>query len=66
MIPKILSWLLSTFLLTTASLAEAQQPKKMPRIGYLSLRSSPADTAAEFKQGLHGLGWIEGQNFTIE
>ena len=27
---------LATVFLTTASLAEAQQPKKVPRIGYLS------------------------------
>ena len=32
---------LATFFLTTASLAEAQQPKKVPRIGYLSA-SDPA------------------------
>jgi len=33
---KILSVLLATFILTTVSLAAAQQPKKVPRIGYLS------------------------------
>ena len=35
MIKKILICLLLTVLLTTASSAEAQQPKKVPRIGYL-------------------------------
>jgi hypothetical protein len=28
-------WLLATVLLTTVSIAGAQQPKKVPRIGYL-------------------------------
>jgi len=32
---KIVSWLLAVFLLTTFSLADAQQTKKAPRIGYL-------------------------------
>jgi len=30
---KSLFWLLATVLLTTAPFAEAQQPKKVPRIG---------------------------------
>ena len=33
---NILLWLLATFLLTTAPPVEAQQSKKVPRIGYLS------------------------------
>ncbi len=33
---KSLSWLLVTILLTTAHFSEAQQPEKVPRIGYLS------------------------------
>ena len=32
---KIFVWLLTTFLLTSAPAAEAQQPKKVPRIGYV-------------------------------
>ena len=45
---------------------EAQQPKKVPRIGFLTLRSAPSDQDEAFKQALRDLGWIEGQNFTIE
>ena len=43
----------------------AQQPK-VPRIGYLALRASPSELDEAFKQGLHELGWIEGQNIVIE
>jgi putative ABC transport system substrate-binding protein len=43
----------------------AQPSAKMPRIGYLALRALAAEDEA-FKQGLRELGWIEGQNITIE
>ena len=36
MIGRIVVCLLSTVLLLTVSLAQAQQPKKVPRIGYLA------------------------------
>jgi len=48
--------------------AEAQQPKKVPRIGYLS-SSDPAteSTRAEaIRLALRKLGYIEGQNIAIE
>ena len=48
------------------SAAEAQQPKRIPRIGYLTIRGAPSDQDEGIKQGLRELGWIEGQNFTIE
>ena len=47
---------------------EAQQPTKIPRIGYLggaSLSSNPARHEA-FRQGLHELGYLEGKNIVIE
>ena len=40
---------LCAMLLAPSVSAHGQQPKKVPRIGYLSLRASPADAAAEFK-----------------
>ena len=43
--------------------AGAQQSKKIPRIGILSLGSAPSIGA--FLQGLHELGWAEGQNIAI-
>jgi hypothetical protein len=46
--------------------ANSQQPKKVPQIGFLTLRSAPSDQDEAFKQALRDLGWIEGRNFTIE
>src|SRR5262245_31011684 len=53
--------------------AEAQQPKSVPRIGYLSRDIHPADSRAPsprnldaFRQGLRELGYIEGQTIIIE
>jgi putative ABC transport system substrate-binding protein len=66
MIPKILIGLLVTFLLTIAPIAQAQQAKKVPRLGYLGLRGSASSSDEVLKQGLHELGWIEGQTIAIE
>ena len=65
---KIPSWLLTGILLATVSSAAAQQPKKVPRIGYLSsLSSSSESTRAEaIRLALRELGYIEGQNIVIE
>jgi putative ABC transport system substrate-binding protein len=46
--------------------AEAQQPKKIPRIGYLGTRSEPGANEKAFLQGLQSLGYIEGQTIAIE
>ena len=46
----------------------AQQPKKVPRIGYLS-ESEPARESARaeaIRLALHELGYVEGQNIAIE
>jgi len=68
MTKKILIWLLATLLLTTAPLAEAQQPTKIPRIGYLTNASLSAvsDGLEPFRQGLRDLGYVEGKNIVIE
>jgi ABC-type uncharacterized transport system substrate-binding protein len=61
-------WLVTTVLLTTVSLAEAQQPKKIPRIGFLG-GTKPAPVAARvaaFRQGLRELGYVEGKNIIVE
>ncbi len=44
-------------------LAEAQQTKKVPRIGFLS--ATPSINPA-FLEGLHTLGYTEGENIIIE
>jgi putative ABC transport system substrate-binding protein len=65
---KILVYALPALILTTIHLAEAQQPKKVPRIGYLGATSrsiNPARIEA-FRQGLRELGYVEGKNIVIE
>jgi putative ABC transport system substrate-binding protein len=59
--------LLITVLLIT-NLVEAQQPKKVPRIGFLGAASVAANSARvdAFRQGLRDLGYIEGKNIVIE
>ena len=46
--------------------AEAQQPKKVPRMGYLTLLARPDSNEETFLMGLRELGYIDGQNLTIE
>ena len=55
-------------ILTVWNVAEAQQPKKVPRIGYLSPVDPATDSArAEgIRLALRELGYIEGQNIAIE
>src|SRR5882724_986535 len=63
-----LSWLLTVFLLGSIHPAEAQQPPKISRIGFLSTTSpSNVPTRLEaFRQGLRDLGYVEGKNIVIE
>jgi putative ABC transport system substrate-binding protein len=65
---RILVWLLATFLLTTVSLAKAQQAKKISRIGFLASSSSERiqSRVAAFQQGLRKLGYVEGKNIIME
>jgi ABC-type uncharacterized transport system substrate-binding protein len=59
--------LLLAFFLRTGSL-EAQQPTKVPRIGFLGA-TYPSTNAARieaFRQGLRELGYVEGKNIVIE
>ena len=68
---KILVFALPALILTTIHLAEAQQPKKVPRIGYVAQRNTPTpttpDPAAEaFRQGLRDLRYIEGENILVD
>jgi len=59
--------LLTVLFLASVHLKEAQQPSKIPRIGFLSLTPGPSSTSSEaFQQGLHELGYVEGKNIAIE
>ena len=62
------SILIAVVLLALGVIVEAQQPKKVPRIGYLS----PDDPAREstrseaIRLALRELGYVEGKNIVIE
>src|SRR5687767_4618048 len=49
-------------------MAEAQEPKKVPRLGYLSSSDAATDSArAEgIRRALREAGHIEGQNIVVE
>jgi len=65
---KVIPFLLAVSMLICVHLAQAQQPGKIFRIGYLdnSTASSVAILLDAFRQELSKLGWIEGKNITIE
>ena len=67
---KKVNWIaLGAMLLALSSLAEAQQTKKVPRIGYLSGGgdpSAPGPLVEAFQQGLRELGYIERENILVE
>ena len=65
---KIFVWLLAIIPLTAALPTEAQQPTKVPRIGYLSGNSASSESARieAFRQGLRELGHVEGKSIVIE
>jgi putative tryptophan/tyrosine transport system substrate-binding protein len=60
------SILVAVVLIAVAVIAEAQQPKKVPRIGYLSFRASASLGEKAFVQGLQDLGYVEGKTIIIE
>ena len=61
-------WVFALMLVVTGVVVEAQQPTKVPRIGFLIVDSpSAASTRVEaFKKGLQELGYVEGKNITLE
>ena len=67
MCKKTILWLLTTVLLTTG-FADAQQPTKIPRIGWLTASSLAAQATRieAFRLGLRDLGYVEGKNIAIE
>ncbi|MGH7774795.1 MAG: ABC transporter substrate-binding protein [Candidatus Binatia bacterium] len=64
---KTVSVLLAILSLSLLQLAEAQQPGKVYRIGYLSSGAGRGSPNAEaLRQGLKVLGYVEAQNIAIE
>ena len=64
----LLGLALGALLVALSFPVEAQQPKKIPKIGYLTNDSVSVDLPRRnaFKEGLRDLGYIEGQNIVIE
>jgi ABC-type uncharacterized transport system substrate-binding protein len=62
---KITSLCLCTLLIAVCIPAQAQQAKKVPRIGFVSGSPTGPDVKG-FQKGLRELGYIEGKNITVE
>jgi putative ABC transport system substrate-binding protein len=65
----VLSVGITMVMLAVGVMAEAQQAKKVPRIGYLSGAgdpSNPGPNVEAFRRGLQELGYIEGKNILVE
>jgi len=58
--------LFATFIFTWFHLAIAQQPAKVPRIGYIAPTGPENTNYAAFLRGLRDLGYIEGKNILVE
>jgi putative tryptophan/tyrosine transport system substrate-binding protein len=65
---QFFSILLIVAVVVVAAMAQAQQPAKVPRIGYFQAPplSAVAARTEAFRQGLRDLGYVEGKNVVIE
>jgi ABC-type uncharacterized transport system substrate-binding protein len=68
-----LKWLglsvIAFVLVVTGAVAQAQQPGRVPRIGYLASGAGAnefSSRADAFRQGLRDLGYVEGKNIAFE
>jgi putative tryptophan/tyrosine transport system substrate-binding protein len=66
---KTFCFALCALLLALGLSAEAQQTKKIPRIGYVRVvgaPSPPGPNVEAFRRGLRELGYVDGENIVIE
>ena len=65
---KVFALALSAMLFALCLSAQAQQSKKIARIGFLSATSASSQSlrVEAFRQGLRELGYVEGKNIVIE
>jgi len=65
---KIAVFVFAAAILVSVHLADAQQTKKVPRIGFLgnSTAALEVNLVGPFRDGLRDLGYVEGQNILIE
>jgi putative ABC transport system substrate-binding protein len=64
----IVIWLVASVLLAIIRPVEAQQEKKIPHVGYLTVSSLSSNVSRNgaFRQGMRELGYVEGKNIVIE
>src|SRR5438094_1136758 len=65
MMKKITFLTLNAMLLALCSFAEAQQPAKVPKIGFLSAGPASRPWRASFQQEFQKLGYVDGKNVTF-
>jgi putative tryptophan/tyrosine transport system substrate-binding protein len=65
MIIKIIG-LITILVLNDVDLGAAQQPVKIPRIGFLFVGSKDQPHLASFQLGLRELGYVDGKNIAIQ
>jgi putative ABC transport system substrate-binding protein len=58
--------LLGILLLASVQIVEAQQPRKIPRVGILRVGRPPDAFIDAFRQGLRDIGYSEGKNIALE
>src|SRR5215467_5230736 len=63
---NIFSVALCVLLLALSVPVEAQQAKKIARLGYLSTFAGPPPVLVTFKRRLGELGWVEGKQIEFE
>ena len=68
MIERVFVFICLLLTVLLPGLIEAQQPAKIPRIGFLASASPSvvSDRFEAFQQGLRELGYVEGKNIVIE
>jgi putative tryptophan/tyrosine transport system substrate-binding protein len=64
--PSSLLLALTALLFVLGVSAEAQQPAKVPRIGFLTNTKLENPSIEPFRRGLQALGYIEGKNIRVE
>jgi putative ABC transport system substrate-binding protein len=63
---RVFCFALGAVLFALCSAAEAQQPGKVSRLGWLASQGVTPGFYEAFRQGLRELGYVEGKNIVIE